>query len=120
MYSLIKPAELATLRSIARGKRTLIPCIAEMVEEEATAFVERASEFATAGGNQQVCANPKCSAVRQATGEAFKKCAGCSKQAAQPVFYCSRPCQVQHWKVHKLVCGVVSAPDMTQLALSSD
>ncbi|CAB9523372.1 MYND domain protein [Seminavis robusta] len=38
--------------------------------------------------------------VEEISSGAFKFCAKC-----KTVSYCSRDCQVQHWKVHKKVCG---------------
>lgn len=52
------------------------------------------------------CNNPGCvnvDGVLEGTAS-FSKCAGC-----RMVRYCSRQCQVQHWKQHKAVCKTLAA-----------
>ena len=35
-------------------------------------------------------------------GDAVKRCSRCHNE-----WYCSRPCQVQHWAKHKLICNML-------------
>ena len=50
------------------------------------------------GGTRRQCSNPKCNTQKKVTS----KCSGCGS-----TFYCSRSCQIAHWKAgHKGRCKV--------------
>lgn len=100
MCALIKPADLAILQGIAQGKRSVARADTDRVVQEATRFVERVSTIPSDGSDQQVCGNPHCGAVRQASGAAYKKCSRCLQ-----IRYCCLSCQRQHWKSHKPSCS---------------
>ncbi|GAA6026658.1 hypothetical protein JCM8202_000467 [Rhodotorula sphaerocarpa] len=61
---------------------------------------------------------------QEATGETVQKkrdmlvCSRCQKSASRLVHYCSRTCQVSHFKAHKPICGVdLTSP--TRLSIGS-
>ncbi|KAI9013115.1 hypothetical protein BC832DRAFT_590074 [Gaertneriomyces semiglobifer] len=47
------------------------------------------------------CANPDC--INRSTHMATQRCSRCKHE-----WYCSRPCQVKHWKAHKPMCDILS------------
>ncbi|KAI8822901.1 uncharacterized protein EV422DRAFT_618631 [Fimicolochytrium jonesii] len=49
------------------------------------------------------CANPGCP-NRSTHPTATQRCSRCKSE-----WYCSRPCQVENWKVHKTVCDMLKA-----------
>lgn len=52
----------------------------------------------------------RCGAAPAATGEAFSECARC-----ESVRYCTRECQVAHWKEHKPRCKAISAERLRKI-----
>ncbi len=59
-----------------------------------------ASRRGGAAAPRRRCAAPECD-KQETFSDEFKKCASCAR-----VFYCSRACQVQHWRAgHKRECA---------------
>lgn len=56
---------------------------------------------------KQNCSNPNCLEfhISVITSTSVKFCSKCMSAA-----YCSRDCQVQHWKIHKSRCNLISPP----------
>jgi hypothetical protein len=58
------------------------------------------------GGAQSQCDNPGCRQDFVYESE-LRRCSKCKASA-----YCSRECQVAHWKAHKILCKSVSDPNV--------
>lgn len=109
---LVTPVDLEALGALAKGKRNI-------VHQDAT-FVLTAKTLAAGDAKGRTCclacSNPASSASRQPEDgqEKYKLC----RRSAQ-TYYCSKTCQVQHWRVHAKTC-VPAAPKPQVLSRSPD
>lgn len=55
------------------------------------------------------CNNPGCSNITGLTEKGTVRGKGCSCSGCRVARYCSKSCQVAHWKVHKPVCKMLAA-----------
>jgi hypothetical protein len=101
---LVTPVDLRALCALAKGKHSIVHQEAA-VRAAASKFILRAKQLAAGEVKGRtcclVCSNPGCRAIRRAEdGQAkYKVCGRCSRES-----YCSKSCQVQHWRVHKKTC----------------
>ncbi|KAF9042576.1 hypothetical protein BDZ89DRAFT_1156163 [Hymenopellis radicata] len=63
---------------------------------------DKIAQKARASKRQVICTGcPK----MQGPGESFRQCQRCKERMDRDIPYCSRECQVNHWKHHKIICG---------------
>ncbi|KAF8911929.1 hypothetical protein CPB85DRAFT_639535 [Mucidula mucida] len=63
---------------------------------------DKIAQKARASKREVICTGcPK----RQGPGESFQQCQRCKERMDRDIPYCSRECQVSHWKHHKIICG---------------
>lgn len=60
------------------------------------------------------CYNPYCKNTKSTNGADLSNCAGCKKAR-----YCSKDCQKQHWKDHKLYCKHVASGGTSSASLDA-
>ncbi|KAF9042602.1 hypothetical protein BDZ89DRAFT_1156185 [Hymenopellis radicata] len=63
---------------------------------------DKIAQKARASKREVICTGcPK----MQGPGESFQQCQRCKERMDRDIPYCSRECQVNHWKHHKIICG---------------
>ncbi|ODM94057.1 Zinc finger MYND domain-containing protein 10 [Orchesella cincta] len=102
LLEMIAPIRNALEEEFKKKRKKLIKAYTlELIEASRESLLEKAQKLAASYdfnnfeptlASKGVCAN--CSK------EAEKRCSKCKKE-----WYCSRECQVEHWKRHKVTCG---------------